>query len=139
LWYDDRDVSFLQEDVLDAADIRQRDASTMRTLVDGGFEPDSVIQAVTTGDMTLLTHSGSLSVQLQAPGSLDAVGQPVEVTDVDQARDLAEIIQKLYLGVGKVVTSDEARQIINKAGGSLSIPNGDVPFAMPGAAYESPT
>jgi hypothetical protein len=139
LWYDDRDVSFLQEDVLDAADIRQRDASTMRTLVDGGFEPDSVIQAVTTGDMTLLTHSGSLSVQLQAPGSLDAVGQPVEVTDVDQARDLAEIIQKLYLGVGKVVTSDEARQIINKAGGSLSIPNGDVPFAMPGASYESPT
>jgi phage portal protein BeeE len=69
LWYDDRDVSFLQEDVLDAADIRQRDASTMRTLVDGGFDPDSVIQAVTTGDMTLLTHSGTLSVQLQPPGT----------------------------------------------------------------------
>ena len=69
LWYDDRDVSFLQEDVLDAADIRQRDASTMRTLVDGGFDPDSVIAAVTTGDMSLLTHSGTLSVQLQPPGT----------------------------------------------------------------------
>jgi len=68
LWYDDRDVSFLQEDVLDAADIRARDAQTMRTLVDGGFEPQSVIDAVTTGDMTRLTHSGSLSVQLQPPG-----------------------------------------------------------------------
>jgi HK97 family phage portal protein len=67
LWYDDRDVSFLQEDVLDAADIRGKDASTMRTLVDGGFDPDSVIQAVTTGDMTLLTHTGTLSVQLQPP------------------------------------------------------------------------
>lgn len=68
LWYDDRDVSFLQEDVLDAADIRSRDAATMRTLVDGGFDPQSVIDAVTTGDMTRLTHTGSLSVQLQAPG-----------------------------------------------------------------------
>lgn len=69
LWYDDRDVSFLQEDVLDAADIRARDAQTMRTLVDGGFDPQSVIDAVTTGDMTRLTHTGSLSVQLQAPGT----------------------------------------------------------------------
>jgi len=67
LWYDDRDVSFLQEDVLDSAEIRGKDASTMRTLVDGGFDPDSVIQAVTTGDMSLLTHTGTLSVQLQPP------------------------------------------------------------------------
>ncbi len=69
LWYDDRDVSFLQEDVLDAAEIRGRDAQTMRTLVDGGFNPDSVIAAITTGDMSLLTHSGTLSVQLQPPGT----------------------------------------------------------------------
>ena len=67
LWYDDRDVSFLQEDVLDEAEIRGRDASTMRTLVDGGFDPQSVIDAVTTGDMSLLIHSGNLSVQLQPP------------------------------------------------------------------------
>jgi phage portal protein BeeE len=69
LWYDDRDVSFLQEDVLDGAEIRARDAQTMRTLVDGGFEPQSVIDAVTTGDMTRLVHTGTLSVQLQAPGA----------------------------------------------------------------------
>lgn len=69
LWYDDRDVPFLQEDVLDAADIRAKDAGTMRQLVDGGFDPDSVVDAVTTGDMTLLRHTGSLSVQLQPPGT----------------------------------------------------------------------
>ena len=68
LWYDDRDVSFLQEDVLDAAEIRGKDAQTMRTLVDGGFDPQSVIDAVTTGDMTRLIHTGTLSVQLQPPG-----------------------------------------------------------------------
>lgn len=69
LWYDDRDVSFLQEDVLDAAEIRGKDAQTMRTLVDGGFDPQSVIDAVTTGDLGRLSHTGSLSVQLQAPGA----------------------------------------------------------------------
>ena len=65
LWYDDRDVSFLQEDVLDTADIRSKDAMTMRQLVDGGFDPDSVVEAVTVGDLSLLRHSGNLSVQLQ--------------------------------------------------------------------------
>jgi hypothetical protein len=37
----------------------------MRTLVDGGFEPSSVVDAVTTGDMARLIHTGSVSVQLQ--------------------------------------------------------------------------
>lgn len=39
---------------------------------------------------------------------------------VANARDLAEIIQKVYLGVGKVLTSDEARTIVNKGGGGLT-------------------
>ncbi len=69
LWYDDRDVSFLQEDVDDAAATRQKDAQTMRTLVDGGFDPASVVTAVTTGDMSALVHTGQLSVQLQPPGT----------------------------------------------------------------------
>jgi HK97 family phage portal protein len=68
LWYDDRDVSFLQEDVLDSADIRAKDAQTMRQLVDGGFDPTSVVDAVTTGDMARLVHTGNLSVQLQPAG-----------------------------------------------------------------------
>ena len=79
LWYDDRDVSFLQEDVLDEAEIRGRDAATMRTLVDGGFDPQSVIDAVTVGDLALLQHSGNLSVQLQPPGQNDTV----DVSDED--------------------------------------------------------
>ena len=69
LWFDDRDVPFLQEDVLDAAEIRAKDAQTMRQLVDGGFDPASVVEAVTSGDMSRLVHTGQLSVQLQAPGA----------------------------------------------------------------------
>jgi len=31
-------------------------------------------------------------------------------------------VQKVYLGVGSVLTADEARKIINEAGGDLAIP-----------------
>jgi phage portal protein BeeE len=77
LWYDDRDVSFLQEDVLDAANIRGRDAQTMRSLVDGGFDPQSVIDAVTTGDLSRLVHTGNLSVQLRPVGEGETEGEAV--------------------------------------------------------------
>lgn len=42
----------------------------------------------------------------------------------DEVRRLsvAEAVQKVYLGVGKVLTSDEAREIINEAGGNLPVP-----------------
>jgi len=66
LWYDDRDISFLQEDAKDAAEIDQIRASTIRQLVDGGFEPDAVVAAVWPDAQ--LPHSGKLSVQLQETG-----------------------------------------------------------------------
>lgn len=69
LWYDVRDVPFLREDSKDAASIAFTQAQTIRTLVDGGFEPDSVVEAVVAQDMSLLVHTGRLSVQLQQPGT----------------------------------------------------------------------
>ena len=73
LWYDDRGIAFLEEDVLDEAKIRHQHAQTIRTLIDGGFEPDSVLDAVSTGDMPRLVHSGNVSVQLRP---VDATGTP---------------------------------------------------------------
>ena len=68
LWYDDRDISFLQEDVKDNADIGSAQAATMRQLVDAGFEPDTIVDAVMAGnDWKRLSHSGLYSVQLQPP------------------------------------------------------------------------
>jgi phage portal protein BeeE len=71
LWYDDRDIPFLREDVRDQAEIRARDAQTIRTLVDAGFEPDAVVDAVMAGELGRLVgnHSGLYSVQLQPPMS----------------------------------------------------------------------
>jgi hypothetical protein len=68
LWFDDRDVPFLQEDVTDAAAIKTQDAQTILTLIQAGYYPDSVKEAVATGDFSLLEHSGLVSVQLQKPG-----------------------------------------------------------------------
>ncbi|MNZ62408.1 Phage portal protein, lambda family [compost metagenome] len=36
-----------------------------------------------------------------------------------------EAVQKAYLGVGKMITADEARELVNQAGGNLPIPGPD--------------
>lgn len=71
LWYDDRDIAFLKEDVKDAAEITAMQATTIRTLTDAGYTPDSVVAAIQNGDFTRLKHSGLYSVQLQKPGTAD--------------------------------------------------------------------
>jgi hypothetical protein len=68
LWFDAR-VPFMRADEQDIAAVAQSQASTITTLVREGFEPDSVIKAVANNDMSLLKHTGLLSVQLQPPGT----------------------------------------------------------------------
>lgn len=69
LWYDDRHIPFLAEDRKDAAEVLEKNVNAIRSLTDGGWEPESVVAAVTAGDLKLLRHSGMLSVQLQPPGT----------------------------------------------------------------------
>ncbi|MEV7908196.1 phage portal protein, partial [Streptomyces anulatus] len=78
LWFDARDVPFLREDAKDAAEIQQTKAITIRQLVDAGYTPESVVAAVEAEDMTLLQHSGLYSVQLQPPGTVQAVNSGTE-------------------------------------------------------------
>src|SRR5690606_13047452 len=44
----------------------------------------------------------------------------------------ADAVQKAYLGVGKLITSAEARAIVNQAGGDLAIPGPE--FSTEGGA-----
>lgn len=78
LWYDDRDIPFLQEDMKDAADIAATQAMAVRNLVDAGFQPDAAVLAVYTGNFAALSgqHSGLYSVQLQPPGSAQQAADP---------------------------------------------------------------
>lgn len=66
LWYDDRDVAFLREDMGDEAEIRQKSAATVRTLVEGGWDPDAAVAYASSGNLTELAgqHTGRVSVQL---------------------------------------------------------------------------
>lgn len=67
LWFDTSDMPILREDAKDAADIQQVNAQTITTLVKDGFSPESAIAAVQAQDMSLLQHTGLVSVQLQPP------------------------------------------------------------------------
>jgi hypothetical protein len=80
LWYDDRDIPFLREDVKDQAEIFARDAASARQLVDGGWKSDAVLDAVGAKDLSRLRgqHSGLFSVQLQPPGLIEAPDSEME-------------------------------------------------------------
>jgi phage portal protein BeeE len=80
LWYDDRDIAFLHDDRADAAQAQATQAGTISTLVNAGFEPESVKAAVDAEDFSLLKHSGLMSVQLLPPGSDGTTTPPKEVT-----------------------------------------------------------
>lgn len=68
LWYDDRDIAFLKEDAKDAVEVQGKQAETLRKLIEGGYEPDSVVAAVEADDWSLLVHTGYVSVQMWMPG-----------------------------------------------------------------------
>lgn len=69
LWYDDQHIPFLAEDVKDAAEVLSRNAQSIRTLTDGGYEAASVVDSITSGDLRRLVHTGYLPVQVQPPGN----------------------------------------------------------------------
>jgi phage FluMu protein Com len=77
VWYDDRDIPFLAEDVKDAAEVLGLQMTAIRTGTDGGFDPETVVDAVTSGDLRRLEHAGYLPVQVQ-PIKGDGTVDPAE-------------------------------------------------------------
>ena len=76
LWYDDRHIPFLAEDVKDAAEVIGNQSTSIRTLSDGGFVPESVVDGVVSGDLRRLRHSGYLPVQVQPVQGAGEGSQP---------------------------------------------------------------
>jgi phage portal protein BeeE len=75
LWFDSADMPILREDAKDAAEIAQIKAAAIRQLVDGGYDPTSVVLTLAPEWISTLKHTGKLSVQLQEPGALPANGK----------------------------------------------------------------
>lgn len=96
LWYDDRDIAFLREDRKDLAEIQSANMSTINAAVAAGWTPESAKAAVLAEDLSLLQHSGLMSVQLQPP--------------VDPAADAA-----------KAATKDDADTFSAKVGNVVNL------------------
>ena len=91
LFYDDRYIPALKDDIKDAAQVQSLNAQAIRQYIDAGFEPDAVVDAVNAGDLKRLIgrHSGLFSVQLQAPmpeGPEPSPGEP----DADEEEPASE-------------------------------------------------
>ena len=103
LWYDDRDIPALKDDIKDAADVRAADASAMSQLISSGWEPESIVAAIAAGDWKRLQHTGLYSVQLQPPMP-DGPAAPEPTPDpVPPARDA---------GLWRLVDAAERRALL---------------------------
>jgi phage portal protein BeeE len=84
LFYETSHIPALQRDQKLDAETLETQAVTMRELLDAGFEADSVIEAVTSGDLTLLEHTGLVS------DALDTASEPTgESEEGDEEGTLA--------------------------------------------------
>lgn len=69
LWYDERRIAFLKADRKILAETQETQARALRSLIDAGFEPDTAVRYLSSGDLGDLRHTGMYSVQLQPPGT----------------------------------------------------------------------
>lgn len=99
LWYDDADISFLQEDVKDAAEIIQMKVATIGQATRDGFTPESAKAAIISGDLSQLVHTGLFSVQLQppmpdGPAQLTAPEPIVQIpAETQRSRDIDDLVR----------------------------------------------
>ena len=105
LWPDTADMPLLREDARDAADIEQVKQTTITGYVKEGFTPESAIAAVAGQDVTLLHHTGYLSVQLQPPGVALQQAQIVS-TQALAAKTLVDAGFEPDSSAGAVVAAD---------------------------------
>lgn len=77
LWYDDRGVAFLREDLRDRAEIFRTQMVAIDFGIRSGFKPDAVVRAAMAYDVGQLVgqHTGMVSVQMQVPGQDPNSGQ----------------------------------------------------------------
>lgn len=116
LWYDARGVAFLREDAKDLADVMSTTAATINALLAAGWTPESAQQAVLAEDLSLLKHSGLMSVQLQPPvdPAADAgKAKAKETGEVFTAKvaDLATLAGTAAFTVESTVAAVDARDL----------------------------
>jgi hypothetical protein len=102
LWIDERDVAFLREDEKDTAEIVALAMQAIRTGVDGGFTPESTVDAVDSGDLSRLVHTGLTSVQLYPGGQPNQNGNAA-----DAAARFRDALRSLEIARQRVLVRGE--------------------------------
>jgi HK97 family phage portal protein len=75
LWYDTSDISALREGEQARAETVQTLSLAAQALITSGYEPQSVTDALTSGDLSLLKHTGAIPTALYPDGK-PPVAQP---------------------------------------------------------------
>lgn len=126
-------------DALDAAKLGAVSLAYVRTAI-GADEED----APTDEDLEIIlripAEPGREPLVDEQRGQPEASGPSPVAASAQGAtpRELAEIIQKIYLGVGVVVSAEEARAILNEAGATLDADTVPAPRARAGSLNGTP-
>lgn len=74
LWYDVTDIAALREGERERAETSQINANAAGELIRSGYRPDTVALALTSGDFSLLVHTGAIPTALYPGGNAPAKG-----------------------------------------------------------------
>lgn len=134
LWIDEARIPFLADDIKDRAEVQTQEAQMLRTLTDGGWTPESVVDAVTSGDWRRLSHTGLFSVQLQPAGAEEPPALPEPAPRALLGPGPSEVrCPACHKLAGELVTAPyrftctnpKCRTVIEDTGTSLTVPQID--------------
>lgn len=124
LWFNTSGIAALRQGEKDLADTLQVQAATASTLITAGYEPESVVTALSAGDITLLKHSGMVSVQLQEPGAAPAAtASPARSDDLEPiaARaDVPAVDNETAIKIAEIEAAASEREAEIKAANKLA-------------------
>ena len=96
LWYDDRDIAALKDDIVSRAEVQAKQGAAAKLMFDAGYLPESIVEWLNADDITRLSHSGLTSVQTQ--GSNNGGGEMQALPPASRA--LLEELEAVVEGGG---------------------------------------
>lgn len=81
LSYDPKRIGFFKEDILEVSERIHKDGSTASLLVRDGWDWQSAVEYVRSGDIRQLEHTGLLPVQVHPPGEAGTLDDQPPATD----------------------------------------------------------
>jgi hypothetical protein len=95
LWYDDRDIAALKDDIVNRAEVQAKQAAAAKLAFDAGYDPETIVDWLNSDDITRLEHMGVSSVQTQGalPAGSSNGDQPDEESEPTLAERAATILE----------------------------------------------